>query len=95
MEVEKLASIFESVALAPLKPNDVVVVKLSAHITMEQHIQVHDKLEEQLGKGTKILILDPHTEIAIVRREEAVQIQPGPSEHFGNDPVSRHHRSKL
>lgn len=68
MELEKLASIFESVRIAPLRESDLLVFRTVDALTLQQMADLHVALEEQTGHA-RILILTGGADLAIIRPE--------------------------
>lgn len=78
MEIEKLASIFEEVRIAPLRADDLLVFRANAILTLEDKVNLHGALEDATGHP-RILILDGGAELAIIRPEaEPVTTAPPP-----------------
>lgn len=86
MNVEELASIFEQVKIAPIQPQDVIVMRTSHHLSIAQAANIHKELESVFGEGRKILILEGGADVAIIRNEpEEVTTAGAPP-----GPVERH-----
>lgn len=81
MELDRLASILESVRLAPLRNTDLLVFRTggSAVLTLEQKSELHQVLEELTGHQ-RIVILDGGSELAILRTEPEVVEAPAEPE---------------
>ena len=75
MELEKLASIFESVRVAPLRPTDLLVFRCEGALSLEQMGELHVYLEAQSGHA-RIVILTHGADLAILRPEEVPAAAP-------------------
>lgn len=81
MELEKLASIFEDVRVAKLRPTDLLVFRCQGALSVEEMATAHRHIEGQTGHA-RILILTHGADLAIVRPEEvpeATEPPPAPS----------------
>jgi hypothetical protein len=88
MDLQKLASIFEAVRVAELRPTDLLVFKTEGTkvLTLDEKATLHQTLVELTGHPA-VVILDGGAELAILRTEPHVE-PPAP------DPDTYRHNSQ-
>lgn len=82
---EELASIFERVVVAPLAPDDLLVVRCKTALSLEHAIKLDQYIESKMPAGTKVLVIDSTVDLSIVRGE-----RPPAVDEPAIDPLKRH-----
>ncbi len=70
MDSAKLASLFETVKVLPLRPGDILVIRCKDRFPMEAMDRFRALLEKEIP-GHRILVLENGTDIEVLRREDA------------------------
>ena len=62
----------EATKVIRLQPDDILVFRVPAAITLEGQNRIREELTEKFGITNKILVLSSGADIEIIRREQAV-----------------------
>jgi hypothetical protein len=71
-ETPELLQTAELIAIRDLRPNDVLVVRVNTRLTTEQADHISNHMEELLGEGVKVVVVDRDVSFEVLRQTPEV-----------------------